>query len=98
VHRKNNFWWRGFVDEQLRRVKLAGQRRIPMKEPGLDNRHRDKTPPKAGEIQQKRGDTLNKNLPKPIPQFSGNARLDTMRKETGKTSEEAVRRAAKDRR
>ncbi len=69
-----------------------------MKEPGLDNRHRDKTPPKAGEIQQKRGDTLNKNLPKPIPQFSGNARLDTMRKETGKTSEEAVRRAAKDRR
>ena len=65
-----------------------------MKEPGLDNRHRDKTPPKSGEIQQKRGDTLNKNLPKPIPQFSPNARLDTMRKETGKTSEEAVRRAA----
>ncbi len=39
-----------------------------MKEPGLDNRHRDKQPPKAGEIQQKRGDTLNKNLSKPIPQ------------------------------
>jgi len=37
-----------------------------MKEPGLDNRHRDKSPPKAREIQQKRGDTLNKNLPKPI--------------------------------
>jgi hypothetical protein len=67
----------------------------PMKEPGLDNRHRDKNPPKSGEIQQKRGDTLNKNLPKPIPQFSGNARLDTMRRETGKVSEEAVRRAAK---
>ena len=31
-----------------------------MKEPGLDNRHRDKAPPKAGEIQQKRGDTLNR--------------------------------------
>ena len=69
-----------------------------MKEPGLDGRHRDKNPPKAGEIQQKRGDTLNKNLSKPIPEFSPNARLDTMRKETGKTSEEAVRRAAKNRR
>ena len=44
-----------------------------MKEPGLDGRHRDKTPPKAGEIQQKRSDTLNKNLPRPVPQFS----LDT---------------------
>ena len=64
-----------------------------MKEPGLDNRHRDKNQPKAGEIQQKRGDTLNKNLPKPIPKFSPNAKLATMRAETGKTSVEAVRRA-----
>ena len=40
-----------------------------MKEPGLDKRHRDKD----GEIQQKRSDTLNKNLPKPIPEFSPNA-------------------------
>jgi hypothetical protein len=55
-----------------------------MKEPGLDNRHRDKNAPKAGEIQQKRGDTLNKNLPKPI-QFSPNAKLATTRAETGKT-------------
>jgi hypothetical protein len=66
-----------------------------MKEPGLDDRHRDKARPKAGEIQQKRGDTLNKNLPVPIPQFSRNARLSTMRKETGKTSVEDVRRAAR---
>jgi hypothetical protein len=66
-----------------------------MKEPGLDDRHRDKTAPKAGEIQQKRGDTLNKNLPEPIPQFSPNAKLNTMRKETGKTSVEDVRRAAR---
>jgi hypothetical protein len=66
-----------------------------MKEPGLDGRHRDKAAPKAGEIQQKRSDTLNKNLPNPIPQFSPNATLATMRKATGKTSEEAVRRAAK---
>jgi hypothetical protein len=69
-----------------------------MKEPGLDNRHRDQTPPKSGEIQQKRGDTLNKNLPKPIPQFSPNAKLDTMRKETGKISVEAVRKASEKRR
>jgi hypothetical protein len=66
-----------------------------MKEPGLDNRHRDKNPPKAGEIQQKRSDTLNKNLPKPIPEFSPNAKLGTMRRETGKVSEKAVARAAK---
>jgi hypothetical protein len=33
-----------------------------MKEPGLDDRHRDKD----GEIQQKRSDTLNKNLSRPI--------------------------------
>ena len=69
-----------------------------MKEPGLDNRHRDKTPPKAGEIQQKRGDTLNKNLPEPILQFSPNAKLETMRKETGKTSVKDVTQAAKNRR
>jgi hypothetical protein len=50
-----------------------------MKQPGVDGRHRDQNPPKAGEIRQKRGDTLNKNLPKPIAGFSSNARLDTMR-------------------
>jgi hypothetical protein len=65
-----------------------------MKEPGLDNRHRDKAAPKAGEIQQKRSDTLNKNLPKPIPQFSPNATLGTMRRETGKVSVDSVRKAA----
>ena len=65
-----------------------------MKEPGLDNRHRDKNPPKAGEIQQKRSDTLNKNLSRPIPQFSQNTTLGKMREKTGKISEEAVRRAA----
>jgi hypothetical protein len=62
----------------------------PMKEPGLDDRHRNKD----GEIQQKRSDAKNKNLPRPIPQFSPNATLGTMRQKTGKVSEEAVRRAA----
>ena len=68
-----------------------------MKEPGLDNRHRDQAAPKGGQIDQKRGDTLNKNLSRPIPQFSPNARLDTMRQETGQTSIEKVREAAKNR-
>lgn len=65
-----------------------------MKEPGLDGRHRDKAAPKKGEIQQKRGDTQNKNLPKPIPQFGPNTRLDTMREKTGQVAVEKVRRAA----
>jgi hypothetical protein len=65
-----------------------------MKQPGLDNRHRDENPPKAGEIQQKRSDTLNKNLSRPIPQFPLNTTLGTMREKTGKVSEQAVRRAA----
>jgi hypothetical protein len=64
-----------------------------MKEPGLDDRHRDKD----GQIQQKRGDTLNKNLSTPIPNFSPNARLDTMRKETGKESVADIKKAAKNR-
>jgi hypothetical protein len=44
----------------------AGESRaILMKEPGLDHRHRDKD----GKIQQKRGDTKNRNLSSPIPGF-----------------------------
>lgn len=65
-----------------------------MKEPGLDGRHRDQN----GQIEQKRGDTLNKNLAQPISNFSPNARLDTMRRETGKVSIADVRQAAKRRR
>lgn len=64
-----------------------------MKQPGLDGRHRDKD----GEIEQKRSDTLNKNLPTPIEGFSPNATLGFIREETGETSEAAIRRAAKDR-
>jgi len=62
-----------------------------MKEPGLDGRHRDKD----GHIQQKRSDTLNKNLSKPIEGFSPNATLKTIREKTGKVSEKAIRAAAK---
>ena len=61
-----------------------------MKEPGLDGRHRDK----SGEISQKHGNTLNKNLSTPIPGFRANVTLAHMRAVTGKVSETAVRRAA----
>jgi len=62
-----------------------------MKEPGLDGRHHDKD----GQIQQKRGDALNKNLTQAIPQFEPDTPLQTMRDKTGKTSEKDVREAAK---
>jgi hypothetical protein len=61
---------------------------------GLDDRMRDID----GEIRKKRGDTLNKNLPTPIPEFSPNAKLDTIRKNTGQESVEDVRKVAKGRR
>ena len=64
-----------------------------MQEPGLDNRHRDKN----GEIERKRSDAINKNLPQPIRQFSPIATVGFMRKETGKTGLNAIRRAAKSR-
>ena len=65
-----------------------------MDEPGLDGRHRDQN----GQIQQKRSDTLNKNLSQPIPQFSPKATLGTMRNATGQTSLADVRNASKNRR
>jgi hypothetical protein len=68
-----------------------------MKEPGLDKRHRDKYVPKGGEIQQKRSDTFNKNLPNPIPGFSPNATVGFMRKETGKNGLAAIRKSSKNR-
>ena len=68
-----------------------------MREPGLDGRHRDRISPKPGEIQRKRSDAINKNLPNPIPQFSPNATVGTMRKETGKIGLNAIRKAAKHR-
>jgi hypothetical protein len=62
-----------------------------MKEPGLDGRHRDED----GRIDQKHGNTLNKHLPVPIPQFPPDTTLQRMRDKTGKTSIEDVREAAK---
>jgi len=62
-----------------------------MKEPGLDGRHRDKD----GKIQQKRSDTMNKNLSAPIPGFTPDTTLKTMRERTGKTSEKDIREAVR---
>ena len=62
-----------------------------MKEPGLDDRHRDKN----GKIQQKRSDTQNQNLPSPIPGFSPDTTLKTLREKTGKTSEKDIRNSVK---
>ncbi len=62
-----------------------------MKEPGLDDRHRDAD----GKIRLKNGNTLNKNLPVPIPEFSPLAKVETMREATCETSIKGIRRAAK---
>lgn len=63
-----------------------------MEEPGLDKRHRDQD----GEIDQKHGNTLNKNLPEgPIPQFPPETTLQEMRDKTGEVSIDKVREAAK---
>ena len=68
-----------------------------MKEPGLDNRHRDRASPNTGRIDLKRSDALNGNLKTPIPQFRTDATVGYMRKETGKTSLADIRKAAKNR-
>jgi hypothetical protein len=62
-----------------------------MEEPGLDKRHRDQ----SGEIDLKHGNTLNKHLPEPIPQFPPETTLQQMRDRTGEISIEKVREAAK---
>jgi hypothetical protein len=57
----------------------------------LGARYRERAAPKTGEIRQKRGDTLNRNLPKPIPRFRDDTTLKSMRKVTGQMSIEKVR-------
>jgi hypothetical protein len=76
------------------RGEVPGKEEQLMKEPGLDNRHRDQN----GQIDRKRSDALNKNLSNPIPEFSPNASVGFMRKATGKIGLNAIRRAASRRR
>jgi len=63
-----------------------------MKQPGLDDRHRDKN----GEISQKHGNTRNGNLPRPIQGFSDSTTISEMRRITGETSEAKIRKIAKE--
>lgn len=65
----------------------ATKRSTAVKQPGLDDRHRDKD----GTIDKKHGNTKNKNLPNPIPGFGPETTLKTMREKTVKTSEKAIR-------
>lgn len=60
-----------------------------MKQPGLGGRHRDQN----GQIELKHGNTLNRNLPSPIPGFGPNMTLSKMRKKTGEVSEKDIRAA-----
>ena len=65
-----------------------------MKQLGLDDRHRDKN----GRIEEKHGNTKNKNLPEPIAGFSPERTLKEMRDITCETSENSIRAAAAKRR
>jgi hypothetical protein len=69
----------------------SNQEEKQMKEPGLDNRHRDQN----GQIDRKHSNAINKNLSQPIPEFSPNATVRFMRDATGKVGLNAIRQAAK---
>lgn len=65
--------------------------------PGLDDRCRDEHAPKAGEIRQKRGDTLVGTLRETYgqnfaPGVRSDTRLDTLRDRTGKSLSEMVKK------
>lgn len=63
---------------------------------GLDGRTRDQNPPKAGEIRQKRGDTLVSTLRREYGDdfaagIRSDAKLETVRERTGKSLHQLVR-------
>jgi hypothetical protein len=62
---------------------------------GLDDRQRDSHTPKAGEIREKRGDTLVRTLrqeygPDFAPGVRSDTKLSTVRERTGKSVRELV--------
>jgi len=59
---------------------------------GLDGRYDDEM---DGRIARKRSDALNKNLPRPIPEFSPMATVGYMRKATGEEGLRAIAKSAK---
>ena len=69
---------------------------------GLDGRARDQNPPKAGEIRQKRGDTLVKTLRQEYGSefakgFRSDTKLETVREKTGKSETQLAHEARKSR-
>ncbi len=63
---------------------------------GLDGRTRDQSPPKAGEIRQKRGDTLVSTLRQEYGDsfakgYRSDTKLGTVRDDTGKSLHQLVR-------
>ena len=63
---------------------------------GLDGRTRDQNPPKAGEIRQKRADTLVSTLREEHGEhfargYRSDTRLGTVREETGKSLHQLVK-------
>ena len=67
---------------------------------GLDGRQRDQNPPKAGEIREKRADTLVRTLREEYgPGFAKGRRADTklgtLREQTGKSLHQLVKGSKK---
>lgn len=65
---------------------------------GLDGRQRDQSPPKAGQIREKRGDTLVRTLRKEYGAgfaegFRADAKLDTVRESEGLSLHQLVKRS-----
>jgi hypothetical protein len=63
---------------------------------GLDGRQRDTSPPKAGQIREKRGDTLVRTLrdeygPEFASGYRSDAKLETVREREGKTLHQLVK-------
>ena len=67
---------------------------------GLDGRTRDQNPPKAGEIRQKRADTLVGTLRQEYGDtfakgYRSDTKLGTVREDTGKSLHQLVKEAKK---
>ncbi len=67
---------------------------------GLDGRTRDQNPPKAGEIREKRGDTLVRTLRQEYGDnfakgYRSDTKLNTVREDTGKSLHQLVKDAKK---
>jgi hypothetical protein len=67
---------------------------------GLDNRARDQNPPKAGQIREKRADTLVGTLRKEYGEdfakgYRADTHLDTIREESGMSLHQLIKQSRK---